>query len=672
METQLRIEELKRKLNYYGERYYVDDSPEISDTQYDLMMNELLLLEKKYPQWKTEDSPTQKVGGKALSEFTEFFHTVPLMSLSNAFSEQELLEFDKKIKAVVGSVEYCVEFKIDGLSVALEYKNGIFVTGGTRGDGHVGETITENLKTIRSIPKKLNEKVDLIVRGEVFMSKEQFRRLNEQQAQMEQNLFANPRNAAAGSLRQLDAGITEKRALDIFVFNLQQSEQVLSNSHYEQLNYLESLGFQVIAKRKKLSSIHEVIEEVRYWTENRNTLPFEIDGIVIKVDDIKSRNLLGNTSKAPKWAIAYKFPTEKKETIIKDISVQVGRTGVLTPIAELEPILISGSVVSRATLHNQDYIEMKDIRIGDKAIIQKAGEIIPEVCMILPDKRNGTEIPFVMPERCPECGTKTVRFGEEVAVKCPNSSCPAQLKRRIIHFVSKGAMDIENLGPNLVGNLYNKGLISDVADIYYLRKEDIFELEGFAKKSTDNLFTAIETSKNRDLSKLIFALGIDFVGEKAARLLSEKYSSIYELENTSIDDLVQIPEIGIKTAESIVKYFQVEDNKILIDRLKNAGVNLYSTKKNQKEILLSLEGLKFVLTGTLQNFKRSKAKELIEERGGDVISTVSGATDFVLAGEKAGSKLNKAMSLNVTVISERQFEKILTLATKEQVLAYKK
>ncbi len=672
METQLRIEELKRKLNYYGERYYVDDSPEISDTQYDLMMNELLLLEKKYPQWKTEDSPTQKVGGKALSEFTEFFHTVPLMSLSNAFSEQELLEFDKKIKAVVGSVEYCVEFKIDGLSVALEYKNGIFVTGGTRGDGHVGETITENLKTIRSIPKKLNEKVDLIVRGEVFMSKEQFRRLNEQQAQMEQNLFANPRNAAAGSLRQLDAGITEKRALDIFVFNLQQSEQVLSNSHYEQLNYLESLGFQVIAKRKKLSSIHEVIEEVRYWTENRNTLPFEIDGIVIKVDDIKSRNLLGNTSKAPKWAIAYKFPTEKKETIIKDISVQVGRTGVLTPIAELEPILISGSVVSRATLHNQDYIEMKDIRIGDKAIIQKAGEIIPEVCMILPDKRNGTEIPFVMPERCPECGTKTVRFGEEVAVKCPNSSCPAQLKRRIIHFVSKGAMDIENLGPNLVGNLYNKGLISDVADIYYLRKEDIFELEGFAEKSTDNLFTAIETSKNRDLSKLIFALGIDFVGEKAARLLSEKYSSIYELENTSIDDLVQIPEIGIKTAESIVKYFQVEDNKILIDRLKNAGVNLYSTKKNQKEILLSLEGLKFVLTGTLQNFKRSKAKELIEERGGDVISTVSGATDFVLAGEKAGSKLNKAMSLNVTVISERQFEKILTLATKEQVLAYKK
>lgn len=667
MDIKTEIQELRQKILYYSDKYYNEDSPEISDAQYDEMMARLSELEMRYPEYQIKDSPTRKVGGEAQKQFSGFSHTVPLLSLSNVFSETEVREFDTRIRKEVGQVTYCLEFKIDGLSVALIYQNGVFVAGGTRGNGVVGEDITDNLKMISSIPHRLKQDVDVTVRGEVFLSKEKFEQLNREQNRLGLNLFANPRNAAAGSLRQLDPDVTRSRGLDIFVFNIQESRNIRSHSHFEQLSLLESLGFHVIEERKKYESIDEVLQEIRYWLEHKSELGYEIDGMVIKVDDIDKREEIGYTSKSPKWAVAYKFPTEKKETRINDIKIQVGRTGVLTPIAELEPVFISGSTVSRATLHNEDYIKMKDIRIGDKVIVQKAAEIIPEVHRVLTEKRTGEEIRFKMPANCPVCHIQTIRLEGEAAVKCPNSMCLAQRKRRLIHFVSKAAMDIENMGPNVIDLLFEKGMIREVADIYHLKFEELIHLERFAQKSANNLIKAIDASKHRDLNRLIFALGIDFVGERASKLLGERFETIYKLQQASLEDLTSIEEIGVKTAQSILNFFSVEENVQLVRKLEEAGVNIASLKKQEMQTLI-FEGLKFVLTGTLPNLKRNEAKEMIESGGGKVTSSVSKSTDFVLAGEDAGSKLDKASQWNLRIVSEEELKDMLSLSSKEEVL----
>lgn len=667
MDKKTEMRELRKKILYYSDKYYNEDSPEISDARYDELLLKLEEMEMQYPEYAEEDSPTRIVGGEAQKQFSKFEHKVPLLSLSNVFSEGELRDFDVRIRKEVGEVSYCLEFKIDGLSVSLIYQNGVFVAGGTRGNGTVGEDITANLKTVSTIPHKLKRPVDLTVRGEVFLSKEKFEALNEEQNRLGLNLFANPRNAAAGSLRQLDPQITKGRGLDIFVFNIQESNDMDLNSHFEQLAVLQELGFHVIEERKRYETIDEVIEEVRYWSEHKNELGYEIDGMVIKVDDIEKREEIGYTSKSPKWAAAYKFPTEKKETVINDIKIQVGRTGVLTPIAELEPVFISGSTVSRATLHNEDYIKIKDIRIGDRVIVQKAAEIIPEVYQVLTEKRTGEEKSFEMPEFCPVCHTKTVRLEGEAAIKCPNSLCLAQRKRRIIHFVSKGAMDIENLGPNVVDLLFEKGLVQEVSDLYHLKFEDLVNLERFARKSANNLLKAIEDSKGRDLNRLIFALGIDFVGERASKLLRDRFKSIYELQNASEEELLSIDEIGIKTAESIRTFFSVPSNVDLIKKLEASGVNIFSIKEEEVESPI-FQGLKFVLTGTLPTLKRDEAKKMIESRGGKATSSVSRATDFVLAGEEAGSKLDKARELNIRILSEEELKEMISLSSKEEIL----
>lgn len=666
-EVKREIEELREKLRYYSDKYYNRDEPEISDAQYDELLRHLSDLEERYPEYKAEDSPTQVVGGEAQKQFSTFEHTVPLLSLGNVFSEAEIRDFDLKMRKQLGAICYCMEFKIDGLSVALNYQNGRFVAGGTRGNGVVGEDITLNLKEIAAIPKKLKGGWSGTVRGEVFLPKSAFLRLNKEQEKHGLNPFANPRNAASGSLRQLDTSITKSRGLDIFIFNIQQEEVSTADSHFEQLNKLEEWGFHVIENRKLYADVEELIADVRYWTEHRQELDYEIDGLVIKVDSIPQREAIGYTSKFPKWAVAYKFPAEKKETVIKDIKVQVGRTGVLTPIAELEPVFISGSTVSRATLHNEDYIRMKDIRIGDRVMIQKAAEIIPEVCNVIVEKRTGEERKFEMPGLCPVCNTETVRLQSEAAVKCPNSMCPAQRKRRIIHFVSKGAMDVENMGPNIVDLVFENNLIQDAADIYLLKAEELEKMERFGKRSSEKLIAAIEASKHRDLDRLIFALGIDFVGERASKLLRDRFSSMDQLMTASCEELVAVDEIGNKTAQSIQNFFSVEANRELIRRLKELGVNMMSLQTQKQEGELIFEGLKFVLTGTLPTLKRAEAKKLIEENGGKASSSVSKVTDFVLAGEEAGSKLDKAMELNVRILSEEEFRTMLTLTSKQEV-----
>ncbi|WP_353107068.1 NAD-dependent DNA ligase LigA [Acetoanaerobium noterae] len=663
-----KINELREHIEHHSILYYVQDSPEISDADFDMLMKELIALEEKYPEYITEDSPTQRIGGEALSKFDQVRHSVQMMSLSNAFSKQDLLDFDSRVRQMIPKPEYVLEFKIDGLSVALTYENGKFKVGATRGDGVVGEDVTKNLKTIKSIPMKLKEDVSLVVRGEVYIPKEKFKELNIQQEENGLALFANPRNAAAGSLRQLDSSITAKRPLDIFIFNLQEIVDKDIYTHSEALEYLKALGLKVSPMRNVYSSMEAVWDDISVWHDKRHELDFEIDGIVIKVNDLAQREMLGETAKAPRWAIAYKFPAERQLTQIEDIIVQVGRTGTITPTAILTPVRIAGSTVSRATLHNEDFIKAKDIKIKDWAYIQKAGDIIPEVYEVDKSKRTGLECEFKMPETCPECHTPTVRVEGEAALKCPNITCPAQIKRGIIHFVSKSAMDIDKLGEAIVIQLYEAGLIRDMADIYYLNPDEVLALPRMGLKSVSNLMKSIEESKTAGLDRLLIGLGIRYIGTKAAKTLASAYSDIEQIKLASIEDLLQIDEIGEKMAQSIFEFFKVEENLNLIERLKLAGVSMSVDKKDSQQKPI-FEGMKFVLTGTLETLKRDEAAVLIEERLGKTSSSVSKNTTAVIAGEEAGSKLDKAIALGVAVINEEVFKKLLELETKEEVLA---
>ncbi|SHJ47106.1 NAD-dependent DNA ligase LigA [Tepidibacter formicigenes] len=671
MNIKKKIDELTEIINYHNHKYYVEDNPEISDYEYDNLIKELIELEEKYPEYKKEDSPTQRVGGKPLEKFNQVVHKVPMLSLSNAFSESDLIDFDRRIKGIVRKdVEYVVELKIDGLSAVLTYENGIFKLGATRGDGVVGEDVTFNLKTIKSIPIKLKENINLQVRGEVFIPRDKFKKLNAYQEENGLSLFANPRNAAAGSLRQLDPRITAKRPLDIFIFNLEDIQGKEFKTHSESLEYLKKVGFKISPNYKVCKNINEVIDYIKYWQDNRETLKFDIDGMVIKVNNLNQRKELGFTAKSPRWAVAYKFPAERKKTKLIDIIVQVGRTGTLTPTAILAPVKVAGSTVSRATLHNEDYIKQKDIKIGDKVIIQKAGDIIPEVVEVVFDERDGSEIEFKMPSKCPECGEETIRVEGEAAIKCTNISCPAQIRRGIIHFVSRDAMNIEGLGESIVTLLLKENLINDVADIYYIKKEDLVPLERMGEKSAQNLINSIEKSKNNDLSRLIFGLGIKYVGSKGAKILANNFKDIYELINAKEEDLVKLEEFGSVMAQSVVQFFENEKNIEVIEKLKNTGVNLKSFKEDDESTVKIFDGMKIVLTGTLEKYKRNDVKEIIEKLGGKVTGSVSKSTTFVFAGRDAGSKLDKANDLGIKVIDEDTFDNLIVLNSKEEVENY--
>jgi len=655
VETEKRINELREILNYHSHKYYVEDSPEISDFEYDALYRELENLENERPDLVTPDSPTQRVGGKPLEGFDKVVHAVQMQSLADVFNKEELYAFDQRVGEALGmSYEYVVEKKIDGLSVSLEYENGKFVRGSTRGDGLVGEDVTNNLKTIKSIPLSLRENVTIEVRGEVYISKKDFLEINEEQE------FANPRNAAAGSLRQLDPKITAARKLNIYVFNIQKIEGKEFGTHSETLEYMKKLGFKVSPGYKICKNITQAYEEIIRIGEERGDIPFEIDGAVVKVNSLKQREILGSTTKTPRWAVAYKYPAEKKETVIKDIWVNVGRTGVLTPNAVLNPVRLAGTTVSRATLHNMDYIKLKDIRIGDTVVVQKAGDIIPEVLEVGCEKRNGKEEEFVMPETCPVCGSQVVREEGVAAFRCSGIECPAQLFRSIVHFASRDAMNIDGLGPAIIETLLNKGFIKGIADLYYLhnRKEELISLERMGKKSIEILLNSIEKSKSNNIDRLIFGFGIRHIGLRAAQLLSENFESMEALSSARVDDIVSIPEFGQRMAESIVIFFKQDQTKDTIDKLQKAGVNLKSSgKKKIKDN--RFEGLTFVLTGTLPTYGRKEAGEIIESFGGNTSGSVSKKTSFVLAGEEAGSKLDKARELGIKIIDEDEFKKMI-------------
>ncbi len=655
--AQKRVEELRQQIEHHNYRYYVLDDPAVSDYEFDGLMRELQQLEDEHPQLVTPYSPTMRVGGKASERFPKVMHSTPLLSLANAFGEGELWDFDRRVKSAVGGgVEYITEFKIDGLSVALTYNKGIFERGATRGDGVVGEDVTANLRTIKTIPLRLKEEVSLEARGEVFMPTDGFERLNSMQQDKGLNTFANPRNAAAGSLRQLDPAVTAARPLDIFIFNLEYMEEKEISTHTEGLEYLKDQGFKISPEYRVFQSMEDVIECCMDWQQKRDTLPFEIDGIVIKVNSLRQREILGATSKNPRWAIAYKFPAQAEETRVKEIIIQVGRTGALTPTAILEPVRISGSTVGRATLHNEDYIRDKDIRIGDRVLVKKAGDIIPEVTEVIKSERTGGERQFRMPDKCPECGSDAVRAEGEAATRCTGIACPAKITRSIIHFVSRDAMDISGLGPSVIEKLLEKGFIRDASDLYRLKdkQEELAKLEGLGSKSVENMLAAVEGSKTRGLSRVITALGIPFVGARAAALLAQHFGSMDALRNADERQLTGIPEIGSVMAQSIVAFFKQRQNTEFIDKLKEAGVMMTEGRK-EGDTPKTLSGLAFVLTGTLEGYTRSEASDIIEDLGGRVTSSVSKSTDYLLAGENPGSKLDKARKLGVMVIDEKEF-----------------
>ena len=656
-----RIEELRKKTEYYAKKYYDDDNPEITDFEYDMMMLELRTLESQNPEFITKDSLTQKVGGHVKEGFAKVEHEVPLQSLQDVFNFDEIEAFDERVKKVasengIDEVKYVVETKIDGLSSALEYKDGKLVRGATRGNGLVGEDVTENLKTIKTIPLELPEKIDIIVRGEVFISKKEFEKMNQEREENEEELFANARNAAAGSLRQLDSNITKKRPLNIYIFNVQKIEGKEFNSHFEELEYLEKLGFNVNPVRIPCSNIEEVKKAINKIGEDRENLTFGIDGAVVKVDNLKLRTILGTTSKVPKWAIAYKYPPEQKETILKDIEFQVGRTGVITPLAILEPVRVAGSLISKTTLHNEDFVKEKGLKIGDRVIIQKAGDVIPEIVRAVVEKRDGTEKEFVMPTHCPVCGAETVREEGESAVRCTGIECPAKLYRNLVHFVSREAMNIDGLGENIIGILLEKKMISNIADIYDLEFEDLTSLKKNGKKFAQNLIDSINISKQNDLYRLITALGIRHVGVKAAKVLAKTYENMDNLASASIEDLSQVDEVGPIVANSINEFFSQEQTKDLLKRLKDAGVNMERQKEENEDDRFA--GKTFVLTGSLEKYSREEASNIIEKFGGKTSSSVSKKTTYLLAGEDAGSKLTKAQSLGVQIISENEFEEM--------------
>ncbi|MCR1898788.1 NAD-dependent DNA ligase LigA [Irregularibacter muris] len=648
------VEQLRKEIEHHNHQYYVLDQPEIQDFEYDQLMQELITLEEKYPELLSSDSPTQRVGGIALEAFPKVEYNIPKLSLANAFNDSDLRNFHHRVVSSIGEdVEYVLEYKFDGLTVVLNFEEGRFVRGATRGDGFVGEDVTSNLRTIYSIPLRLKEKATLEVRGEIFISKADFLTLNANREKNGEPLFANPRNAAAGSIRQLDPKLAAIRPLDAFIFNLENIEDKGFTSHSETLDYLKGTGLKV-SEYFLCKGIDEIIEKCHYWSDHRQDLPFEIDGLVIKVNNLAQREKLGATSKSPRWAIAFKFPAEEKKTKLLDVEVQVGRTGVLTPAAILEPVSLAGTIVSRATLHNEDYIQARDIRIGDQVIVKKAGDIIPEVVRVVIEDRIGEERKFTMPKHCPVCGAHTHRVEGEAAIKCTNVACPAMVRRGIIHFVSRNAMDIEGLGPAVVTQLLENSLIKDPSDIYYLEKNKLMQLERMGEKSTDNLLKSIEKSKESGLARLIFAMGIPFVGERGAKVLAEEYKNIDNLFRAKVEDLTQIKDIGEKMAENIVAFFSEEENQKIIERLKTAGVVMEISQAEEKRNDL-FEGLNFVLTGTLLHLTRKQAGDLIEERGGKVTSSVSKNTHYVVAGAEAGSKLQKAEKLGVNIINEDQF-----------------
>ena len=655
-----RVDELVPLLNYYTQMYF-DDKQVVSDYEYDMLMRELKGIEAEFPELIRKDSPTQKVGASIKKGFDKVTHEVPLQSLQDVFTFEEVRDFDEKMKKLAEEnnteLKYVVETKIDGLSAALEYKNGIFVRGATRGNGLVGEDVTDNLRTIKTIPKKLTEPIDITVRGEVFIGKDEFEKLNSDRLMDEEEQFANARNAAAGSLRQLDSKITAKRPLDIYIFNVQKSDGIEFKSHYESLEYLAKLGFNVNPVRILCNNIDEAIKAIEKIGQDREKLSFGIDGAVVKVDDLALREKAGTTYKTPKWAVAYKYPPEKKETKLKDIVCQVGRTGALTPMAILEPVVVAGSKISRTTLHNEDFIKQKDIRVGDTVVIQKAGDVIPEVVEVKKKKRTGEEKIFEMPEVCPVCGAQVIREEGEAAYYCNGVECPAKLYRGIIHFASREAMDIMGLGEMIIEELINRKLISNIADIYKLTIEDLASLKKNGKKFAQNLFDAIEESKTRDLYRLINALGIRHVGVKMAKTLAKKYGTMDSLMNATYESLYLSEEVGKIIAQSVYDFFREEQTIDLINKLKECGLNM--TAQQEEGADSRFEGMTFVLTGTLEKYTRDQAAELIEKFGGKTSGTVSKKTTYVLAGEAAGSKLKKAQDLGVKIISEEEFEKMI-------------
>jgi len=660
--------ELRDELNKHNYFYYIKDNPIISDAEYDRLLRNLFDIENRFPELITPDSPTQRIGAPLEGGFPTVVHSEKMLSLQDAFDYDELKDFLTRVYKDLGlkedEVEFVCELKIDGLAVSLLYENGYLVRGATRGDGAVGEDITSNIKTIKSVPLKLfgdnkhNLPPVLEVRGEAYLSKDEFVRINKEREEQGMFTFANPRNAAAGSLRQIDPKITAKRNLNIFIYAMVANDFLNIESHFEVLQYLRNIGFRINENIRKVTGFEKIKEFCLYWQDKRKELPYETDGIVIKVNLFKYQRQLGNTSRNPRWAIAFKFPPEEKVTKVLDIKVSVGRTGALTPVAVLEPVVIAGSTVSNATLHNEDEIKKKDIRIGDFVLVHKAGDVIPEVIGVLKEKRTGNEKEFLMPAKCPVCGSDAVRPEGEAVRRCTSLACPAIQHEAIVHFASKSGMDIEGLGPAIIDKLLQKGLIRDAADIYYLKYEDIFGLENFKDKSTRNLLNAIDKSKSRPLSRLLFAMGIRFVGSHIADVLSKHYASLDDIANASFEELSGIYEIGPRIAQSIVTFFKQPQNKEVIEKLRIAGVNFLSEKKNI-EINKNFDGKVFVLTGKLGSFTRQEAKDIIEKSGGKVTSSVSSNTDYVLVGEEPGSKLADAIKLNIKQISENDFKNMI-------------
>ncbi len=660
------IAALRKQLQYHTYRYYVLDDPEIEDRQFDVLMRRLIELETAYPNLITTDSPTQRVGGIVAGGFQSVSHLSPMRSLGNAFSAEELIAFHNRVQSGLGieeKIEYIVELKMDGLAINLTYEKGQLVSGVTRGNGSQGEDVTSNIRTIKSVPLILHGDAATIpplleVRGEVYMPKREFERLNREREEAGEPLLANPRNAAAGSLRQLDPKITADRALDIFVYGIGMYTGVELTTHGQMLEYLNQLGLKINSQYKIFETIEDVITYCTNVGEKRYELPYDIDGMVIKVNDLASQRALGYTAKDPRWAIAYKFPAEQAITVVEDIFVGLGRTGVLTPTAILRPVRVAGSTISRATLHNLDYIEEKDIRIGDTVIIHKAGEVIPKVLSVVLEKRTGEEIPFVMPQICPECGGQVVRQEGEAAHKCINSHCPALLREGLVHFVSRDAMNIDGLGPAVLNALVDTNLVKDVADLYQLEMEQVLTVPRMALKSAKNLLTAIEASKQAGLARLLFALGIRHVGVKAAGIVARHFGNIEDIKKASVEELLQLDEIGSKIAESIIAYFAEAENIELIERLRSAGVKTTEEKQVIEESEL-FAGKTFVLTGTLEQMSRNQAADIIQKLGGKVSGSVSKKTSYVVAGAEAGSKLDKAQQLGVEVLDEEQFIKMV-------------
>ena len=642
------IEKLRKELEYHNKKYYDEDNPEISDFEYDKLSLRLRKLEKEYPEYANENSPTKKVGGHSKNIFSQVKHDVQMQSLQDVFSYDDVGEFVFKMQEEYGeNIEFTVETKIDGLSVSLEYENGVLVKGSTRGDGFVGEDVTENLKMVNGIPEKLFTKETFEVRGEVYLPRKEFESINRKLEESGKQILANPRNAAAGTLRQLDSKLVKQRNLSIFVFNLQKGKQFVT--HSESIEYIKSVGIKTIEYIKVCVGIEEVLNEIKKIGNLRDKLPYDIDGAVVKVNNLKIREEVGTTAKVPKWAVAYKYPPEQKETKLVDIKMQVGRTGQVTPMAILTPVRLAGSLISKTTLHNFDYVKQKDIKIGDTVVIQKAGDVIPEVISVVKNKRNGDEVEYNIPTFCPVCGEKLEKLNDEVALRCTNIECPAQTFRSLVHFASRDAMDISGLGDAIVEQLIDNKLIKDIADIYYLKYEDIVKLDRFAPKSARNLINAIEKTKNNSLDKLLFGFGMRHIGKKAAKVLAQNFDNIYMIKKASLEEINGLDDFGEIMAKSVIEFFSKEQTDILIAKLKNAGVNLEGMKKELDSEIL--KDKTFVITGSFDGYSRNDITKLIERNGGKVSGNVSKKTSFLVSGEDSGSKLIKAESLNIPVIS---------------------